>query len=334
MFSDPPGSLPIALVSLVLDVVFGERGAFLHPVPLMGKTISMLEQGIRKAISPSRFRHAGILLPVVLSSLFGGGAFLILRGVRLLMGPTAEIILEVFWGYQLLAGRSLYDHVESVEGALASGDLERSRSALSRIVGRDTKGLSEEGVSRGALESLSENANDALVAPLFFMLLGGVPFVMIYKAISTLDSMVGYKNERYLDLGWASARCDDILAYLPARITFFLLMIFLLPFRPGKEGQTKIPGPTSVVARGLRSRRSHPSPNSGYPMAAFAALLDVRLGGGAFYFGRWTEKPVIGSGHDPGREDLLMGLRLYRMFVFSLIMLLAGLTFMKMDLHV
>jgi adenosylcobinamide-phosphate synthase len=334
MFSDPHDYVPIALLSLVLDVIFCERGSFLHPVPLMGKTISLLEHGIRKAIPPSRFRRAGVLLPVVLSSLYGGGAFLILRGVRGLMGPTAEIILEVFWGYQLLAARSLYDHVKSVETALEADDLEGSRSALSRIVGRDTKGLSEGGVARGALESLSENANDALVAPLFFMLLGGVPFVMIYKAISTLDSMVGYKNDRYRDLGWASARCDDILAYLPARITFFLLMIFLLPFLPGKEGQTKVLGPTSVLGKGLRSRRSHLSPNSGYPIAAFAALLDVRLGGGAFYFGRWTEKPVIGSGHDPGRDDLLSGLRLYRMFVFSLIILLAGLTFMRTALHV
>jgi len=326
MLPDPLRYAPVALWGLLLDVVFGERGSFLHPVPLMGRSIALLEKGIRRFVPHSQYRLAGVLFPVLLSGVFGGGAWLVLHGLRLWAGPVAEKLLEVFWSYQLVAARSLYDHVRAVEEALGRNDLEGSRVALSRIVGRDTRNLEEGEIVRGALESLSENSNDALVVPLFFLLLGGVPLLMVSKAISTLDSMVGYKNDRYRDLGWASARCDDILAFLPARITFGLMMLFLLPFLSKTEGRPKVWGDSSVLKEGFRFRHAHPSPNSGYPMAAFSALLGVRLGGGAFYFGQWTEKPWIGTGRDPGVEDLSAGLRLYRMFVFSLIILVAGLT--------
>jgi adenosylcobinamide-phosphate synthase len=278
-------------------------------------------------------KAAGFLFPIVLSGLFGGGSAVLLWFLRKFIGPAAQTALDIFWSYQLLAARSLYDHVRAVDLALQSEDLERGRLTISRIVGRDTTRLTERGIARGALESLSENANDALVAPLFFLLLGGVPLLMAYKAISTLDSMVGYKNGRYRDLGFASARCDDLLAYLPARLTFVLMMIVLLPFILPEDGGAKLFGSDSVLCTALRFRRAHPSPTSGYPMAAYAALLGVRLGGGASYFGHWMEKPVIGTGRDPGREDLSMGLRLYRMFVFSLIVLLAGATYLGNGLH-
>lgn len=324
MLSDPPGTPGIALMALLLDLLLGERGSFLHPVPAMGRIILWMEKGIRKSLPPSRFRMAGMVLPVFLPALFGGGSWLLLHAVRKILGPVAEGVLAVFWGYQLLAARSLYDHVRAVAAELASGREEVARVALSRIVGRDTRDLPEEAIARGGLESLSENTNDALVAPLLFLLLGGVPWMMAYKAVSTLDSMVGYRDERYRDLGWASARTDDLLAFLPARITFFLMMLFLLPFNPGNEGQPWIFGRDSIFREAFRYRLSHPSPNSGYPIAAFAALLGVRLGGGAFYFGRFVEKPVIGAGRDPDLPALFQGLSLYRMFVFSLLVALAG----------
>ena len=321
---------PVALMGLLADMATGERLFFLHPVPLMGRMTAWLEGAIRlRVASPGGLRGGGLLLPILVCGLFGLGSWGLLLLAEEVGGPMLREALEVFWSAQLLASRSLYDHVREVGAHLNVEDLPGARTALSRIVGRDTLGLGEDGIARGALESLWENTNDALVAPLFYLLLGGVPALMAYKAASTLDSMVGYRNERYRELGWASARTDDLLAFLPARITFFLMVLFLLPFvAPAREGQGRFGGSDSVLATALRFRRAHPSPNSGYPIAAFSALRGIRLGGGAFYFGHWVEKPFIGAGPDPDREDLAAGLALYRMFVFSLAVLLAVLVFL------
>ncbi len=322
---------PVALTGLLVDMATGERLIFLHPVPLMGRMTAGLERMIRARVSsPKGLRGAGLTLPLLVCGIFGLGSWGLLLLAEKAGGPLLREALAVFWTAQLLASRSLHDHVRAVLTHLLADDLPGARTALSRIVGRDTMDLGEDGIARGALESLWENTNDALVAPLFYLLLGGVPALMVYKAASTLDSMVGYKNARYRDLGWASARTDDLLAFLPARITFFLMFLFLLPFvPPAREGQGRIGGADSVLSTALRFRRAHPSPNSGYPIAAFSALRGIRLGGGAFYFGRWVEKPFIGTGSDPDREDLAAGLALYRMFVFSLAVLLAVLTFLE-----
>ena len=313
---------PVALFGLGGDLLLGERLGFLHPVLLMGRMATAVESVLRSSVPPRWLRPAGILLPVLLCGTFGGGSWLILRLVSHALGAGAAALLSVFWAIQLLAARSLSDHVLAVLAPLLSGDGEGARRALSRIVGRDTADLSESDIARGALESLWENANDAVVAPLFFLLLGGVPFLMVYKAASTLDSMVGYRNERYLRIGWASARLDDLLAFIPARLTFLLMFLFLVPFLPEGNASCRLWGRGSCLARGWRFRRAHPSPNSGYPIAAFAALRGIRLGGGARYFGQWVEKPPIGEGSEPTPVDLVAGLFLFRMFVFSLLVLL------------
>ncbi len=324
---------PLALTALLIDLFTGERLFFLHPVPLMGRMIQWIERFIRKNIPSPWFKPAGAVLSLSVCGLFGGGSWLVLSLVQQEGGTLLREGLEVYWATQLLAARSLYDHVHDVAHPLGSGDLSGARVALSRIVGRDTDGLGKEGIARGALESLWENTNDALVAPLFYLLLGGVPLLMVYKASSTLDSMVGYKNERYRDLGWASARTDDLLAWVPARLTFTLMFLFLLPFvPPQQEGQPRIAGKNSVLSTALRFRRAHPSPNSGYPIAAFSAIRGIRLGGGAFYFGRWVDKPFIGSGPDPDAPDLEAGLRIYRMFLFSLVVSLALLCLIRWSL--
>ena len=316
------GHAPVALLGLGGDLLLGERLHFLHPVPLMGRMAGALESLIRSGIPSSYHRLGGLVLPLVLCGFFGGGSWLLLREVRHVAGEGAWALLSVFWAVQLLAARSLFDHVSAVLLPLMAGERDEARRALARIVGRDTEDLSDSGISRGALESLWENTNDAVVAPLFFLLLGGVPLLMVYKAASTLDSMVGYRNERYLRLGWASARLDDILAFIPARLTFFLMFLVLPPFLPDGGPRCHFWGKGSCLARAWRFRRAHPSPNSGYPMAAFAALRGVRLGGGARYFGQWVEKPPIGEGPEPTPIDLVAGLFLFRMFVFSLLILL------------
>lgn len=313
---------PLALFGLAGDLLLGERLFFLHPVPLMGRMASALEESLRRHVRKERLRSAGLLLPLALCGAFGGGSWLLLDIVTRLAGPGISALLALFWAIQLLAARSLYDHVGAVLAPLLAKDREGARQALSRIVGRDTGGLSESEISRGALESLWENANDALVAPLFYLLLGGVPLLFVYKAASTLDSMVGYKNERYLRIGWASARLDDLLAFLPARLTFLFMFLFLLPFLPEGSGRRRLFGQGSRLFLAIRFRRAHPSPNSGYPLSAFAALRGIRLGGGASYFGEWVEKPPIGEGPPPTPVDLVAGLFLYRMFVFSLLVLL------------
>jgi len=319
---------PVALLGLAGDLLLGERLFFLHPVPLMGRMAGALERWLRLHVREERLRSAGLLLPLALCGAFGGGAWLLLELVARLAGPGASALLALFWATQLLAARSLYDHVVAVLSPLLAKDRATARQALSRIVGRDTGGLSESEISRGALESLWENANDALVAPLFYLLLGGVPLLFVYKAASTLDSLVGYKNERYLRIGWASARLDDLLAYIPARLTFLFMFLFLLPFLPEGSGSRRLFGKESRFLVAFRFRRAHPSPNSGYPLSAFAALRGIRLGGGASYFGRWVEKPPIGEGPVPTPVDLVAGLFLYRMFVFSLLVLLCLLVFL------
>lgn len=322
--TDLSRTLPVALGALSADIVLGERLSFLHPVPVMGRAILLLEAAVRRRVPAGGLKAAGILLPASMLLLFGGGSLLLIHAVGALAGRGVSEALELYWALQLLAARSLYDHVAAVARALAAEDLPGARSALSRIVGRDTGDLSETGIARAALESLSENANDAVVAPLFFLLLGGVPLLMAYKAVSTLDSMVGYRNERYRELGWASARLDDLLAFLPARITFALMLLFLMPFVPKDASRGKEALSPSRLSRALSFRLAHPSPNSGHPIAVFAVLLGVRLGGGAVYFGQWAPKPWIGDGGDPDRETLERGLGLFRMFVFSLLVLLCG----------
>lgn len=278
----PPDPL-IILLALLLDLAVGDPRWLPHPVVMIGRLIQVLDQGLRRAWLDQR--SAGILL-LLITVVGAGGATWLLLQLSNTLHTLAGFVATILVSSTCLAARSL--HVESarVATALAAGDLPAARHYLSWIVGRDTDGLEESEIWRALLETVAENSSDGVIAPLFWLTFGGPVAAMAYKAVSTLDSMVGYKNERYLQMGWASARMDDLLNFIPARLTA-LLLIIAAPLSGCSA---------SAAARiTLRDRLKHPSPNSGHPEAAAAGALGVRLGGAASYGGLSSWKEQIGD---------------------------------------
>lgn len=287
--------------ALVLDLVFGDPWGFPHPVRLMGWAADRLESSFRSIIRSER--KAGVLTWFVLSGVTGAAVLLILR----LAGepdPLVKDLTGIVLLYFTFAGRDLAGHGLRVLHALNADDLPEARRRLGMIVSRDTGSMSREEIVRTTVESIAENVSDGVIAPLFFAFLGGPAAAMTYKAISTMDSMFGYKNERYMRFGWFAARADDLFNYIPARITgiFLVLSAFVTGLRGGEAFKTL-----------LRDGDKRDSPNAGYPEAAAAGAIGIFLGGRASYFGRTVEKPRIGSDlrrADPkciGEAILLMG---------------------------
>lgn len=294
----------VLLPAVVLDLLLGDPHWMPHPVRWMGRTISGLETLLRRLFpkTPGGERWAGVVLALALPTLFGGGSALILWGLGQ-VSPWLSWVVQLWFSYQLLAARSLQKESMAVYSPLKAHDLEGARRAVSRIVGRDTQALDETGVAKAAVETVAENTCDGVIAPLIFLFLGGLPAGMAYKAVSTLDSMVGYKNDKYRFFGWASARLDDILNFIPARLSGLLLCLgaALLPGCSGRRAWTIF----------WRDRRKHASPNSAHTEAACAGALGVRLAGDASYFGKVVHKPTLG---DPVRpvesEDIPRACRL------------------------
>ena len=291
--------LPLTALSLavafVLDLLLGDPPWLYHPVRIIGAFISWLERVLRRIFpaTPRGERAAGIplaVLPPLLSTAVCAG--ILWLAARIHWGLW--FALETFFCYQMLAVRSLRDESMRVYGCLHAGDLPAAREALSHIVGRDTGSLSGSEVARAAVECVAESTNDGIVAPLFYAAIGGAPLLFCYKAVNTLDSMVGYKNDRYLHLGRASARLDDVWGYLPARLSGWLMIIAAWL--------------TGLDARGAariyqRDRRNHASPNSAHTEAACAGALQIQLGGDAYYFGKLKHKPTIGDPVHPTRAQ-------------------------------
>jgi len=271
------------LLALGLDLLLGDPPWFPHPVKLIGRAALRLEPFFRRFFSPPRL--AGTALAVVIISLSGLVTFLIIKGAGLIH-PLAEDALSVLIIYTALAIRDLIYHSGQVYRCLERGDLARARKRVSLMVGRDTDQLDEKGVVRAAVESVAENIVDGVSAPLFFAVLAGPVGAMIYKAINTLDSTFGYKNECYREFGWASARIDDVANYLPARLTAPLVPVaaFLLGLKPANSFRIM-----------YRDRKKHPSPNSGWAEAAFAGALGVQLGGLNYYGGCPSSRPTLGD---------------------------------------
>ena len=281
--------LPAALCGFVLDLILGDPAWLtpVHPVVLMGRAISALEKRLRAVFprTPQGEYRAGLLLALLMSV----GTFIVCRlTLRALdaLSPALSFALEVIWCWQALAIKDLRAEAMRVQAALENEGLDSARKAVSRIVGRDTAGLSAEGVARAAVETVAENFSDGVIAPLFWMMLGSAPLALCYKAVNTMDSMLGYKNARYLHFGRAPAKLDDAANFLPARLAALLLIAaaWLL----GEDA-------ASALRIWRRDRRKHASPNSAQCEAAMAGALGLRLCGPASYFGVLHEKPWIGD---------------------------------------
>lgn len=282
----------LILAALLVDLRIGDPPGIPHPVVLMGKVVGWMEGVVRGTfIRPWGLRLGGVLIVVTLVVGSYLAAWVIIKGFSLIH-PSLGWIVHLWLLSTALAVKSLRDHALAVADALDAGDLPGARSKLALIVGRDTKNLTSEETVRGAMECVAESTVDGITAPLFYAFIGGAPLALAYKAVNTLDSMLGYRNTRYRHLGWAAARLDDVANYLPARLTGLLFLI-LAPLTPG--------GLKNCFKTMLRDGRKHPSPNSGITEAAMAGALGVRLGGTNYYGGVASERPYLGESGEPLR---------------------------------
>ncbi len=301
----------VIALALMLDLALGDPRWLPHPVVLIGRLITKLEKFLRNSMHHERF--AGVLLLMVTVGCTMTTTWLLLR-LSAGLHPLAGFLVAVLVSFTCLAARSLHGESALVAKALMAGDIDTARHNLSYIVGRDTGNLNEAEIWRALVETVAENTADGIIAPLFWLMLGGPVAGMAFKAVSTLDSMVGYKNSRYLRLGWASARMDDLMNYIPARLTSLLLVI------SAPLAGLSLPGALRIT---LRDRLKHPSPNSGHPEAAAAGALGVRLGGPAYYGGQPSMKQYIGDPLTILDEKAYQGM-LRLMYIATLIMAAAS----------
>lgn len=274
--------IPIIL-GFALDLLFGDPRGMPHPVKLMGSMISYLEGQLRDR--EQNERKAGKLLVIIMLAAWFVISALILficYKINFMLGT----ILEGICCYYLLAARSLMDESMKVYKAISEDDIEGARFSVSMIVGRDTDKLDKKGIIKAAVETIAENTSDGVTAPLFYMMIGGAPLAFLYKAANTMDSMVGYKNKEYIDFGRAAAKTDDVLNFIPSRLT--ALIMILASFIVRLNGKN-----AALIWK--RDRKNHSSPNSAQTEAVCAGALEVQLAGDAYYFGELVHKPTIGD---------------------------------------
>jgi adenosylcobinamide-phosphate synthase len=280
--------------AFLLDLAVGDPGWLPHPVVVMGKFISRGER-ILWSGHPRRDFLAGTALTLGLIALSAGIAWALIYFFSFLP-PLLSFLFTVCLASTTLATRGLLDAVARIETPLHAGNLPEARQTLANIVGRDTASLTEDKVLRAGLESVAESTCDGIVAPLLYLFLGGIPWAMIYKAVNTLDSMIGYRTERYVYFGKFAARLDDMLNFLPARLTALLIVIATFLMRLNGALAFKMM---------RRDHANHLSPNAGYPEAALAGAFGVRLGGPSIYFGKEVSKPYIGDDSAPIKIEML-----------------------------
>ena len=293
------------LLAAGVDAVAGDPRWLPHPVRGMGAVIAWCDQNVRKiSCHPYALRAGGILLALGLPL----SVFIFSREVLTTAENTAwwfGSLVSIGLAWTTLAGRDLWDHVHAVSNKLEQDDLTGARQAVGKIVGRDTERLSRTEVIRATIETVAESTSDGIIAPLFYLAAGGPPLALAYKAVSTLDSMIGHRDERHVDFGWASARLDDVANWIPARLSAVLIL-----FAAGlvMDSSDRIRMGWRVL---LRDGGRHPSPNSGRPEAAMAGSLGIQLGGTNHYGGVPNERPVIGeNGRQLVLEDIAVAARI------------------------
>lgn len=278
------------VIAIVLDLLAGDPDWAPHPVRWIGRLIQRQDQYFMRVTPPRLERLAGLITVTVTLGLSVGTTIALFH----FLGEPLHFLLSCYLIFSLLALAGLDRETVRVIRALEAGDVTSAREYLARVVGRDTDNLEEAEIVRAVTETVAENLNDAVVAPVFYLLIAGVPGMVAYKTINTLDSMIGHANRRYQRFGWSAARLDDLVNYLPARLSALLVLstapLLRLDFRSG----------WAVVCRDARSQ---PSPNSGYPEAAMAGVLGIRLGGPATYAGQSSVKAFIGE----ARRELSRG---------------------------
>ncbi len=287
-------SAALLVAAFLLDLAVGDPRWLPHPVVSMGKVISHGEALLRTG-NPRRDFLAGMALSFFVIAISASTAWALVALFHWLPFWLSFIAISAL-ASTTLATRGLIDAARRIEAPLRAGDLMSAREKLSQIVGRETAHLNQDKVLRASLESLAESTCDGIVAPLFYLFVGGVPLAMAYKAVSTLDSMIGYRTERYFYFGKFAARLDDVFNYIPARLTACFIVIATLAVRLN---------PARALRVAWRDHANHLSPNAGYPEAALAGAFGIRLGGPSIYFGKEVHKPYMGDDSTPIKIEML-----------------------------
>ena len=273
-------------IAYVLDLIFGDPQNIIHPVQVIGKMISSGEKYLlgKRHESDRKYKFfAGMILNITVISVTYAVTYLIYKSSE---NSIIFTVAEIYLMYTIFSINSLAREGNRVYNILKEGNIERARKDLSYLVSRDTGTMDEKMIIRSTMETISENTVDGIVAPMLYMFLGGLPLSITYKAINTFDSMVGYKNEKYMDFGKFSAKLDDVANFIPARITGILIVIASMILGYDYKNSLKI---------FIRDRKNHSSPNSGHAEAGVAGALGVQFGGKVSYFGKEVDKPVIGD---------------------------------------
>lgn len=307
-------TLGAIVAGFILDLIFGDPHWLPHPICLIGNLIGFLEKNLRRLLAPGKtaLLLGGALMVVIVLSL----SYVVPYAVLMLaeqVSPWLRFALETVMFYQIFATKCLRDESMKVYTALHNNDLEDARVKLSWIVGRDTKELTAEEVTKGAVETVAENTADGIIAPMFYMFIGGAPLAFLYKGINTMDSMVGYKNDKFLYFGRCAAKLDDVANFIPARITGILMILASYFLNMNAAGAWKI---------FWRDRYNHLSPNSAMTESVTAGALNIQLGGDHYYFGKLVHKDTIGDNIRPVVEEDIVAVNnlLYMTAVISLLL--------------
>ena len=322
------GGIVLVIFAIAIDLVDGDPRSLPHPVVLIGRFISAFERLWNRGTAQQR-KVSGFLLTIIVVGGVWGISWLALALLERLH-PGLALIAELWLLSTTLAIKGLGDAARAVIQPLTQGDLPAARKALGMIVGRDTQTLDEAEITRGTVETVAENTVDGIIAPLFFAFIGGAPLALAYKAVNTLDSMVGYKNQRYVDFGFASAKLDDLANWVPARLT--VLCLWLAGLLLSLAGIVRLRWQGALLGT-CRDAPRHPSPNAGWPEAMVARLLGVQLGGTNFYGGEASHRATLGEpleqlrvAHISTTLRLMHGAWILFMLLFAGV--IAGLVFM------